>query len=173
MSRQEQNRVILDLIEFDWDLNWIKGKFGEIPPEIDYQQNILKVLGDIQAEDGYYFKTRQDVNRDIRNKQAFIYDIAKDIPEGYTYDVWDQFDLGTKYREIEKIKEDNNKIARAVVFKDSYNNKVRGYEAEKEIAISAEEKAIAMERKNLNKSIERMRAEIVAAEDKLKGCLTN
>ena len=24
MSRQEQNRIILDLIEFDWDLNWIR-----------------------------------------------------------------------------------------------------------------------------------------------------
>lgn len=31
MSRQDQNRIILDLIEFDWDLNWIKDKFGEIP----------------------------------------------------------------------------------------------------------------------------------------------
>ena len=24
MSKAEQNRIILDLIEFDWDLNWIK-----------------------------------------------------------------------------------------------------------------------------------------------------
>ena len=79
-TRQEQNRIILDLIDFKWDLNWIKEKFGEIPPDIDYEQNILKVLADIQSDNGYYFTTRQDINRDVRNKQAFIYDIAKDIP---------------------------------------------------------------------------------------------
>jgi beta-mannosidase len=41
MSRQDQNRMILDLIEFDWDLNWIREHFGEIPQGVDYQQNIL------------------------------------------------------------------------------------------------------------------------------------
>ena len=40
MSKQEQNRIILDLIDFDWDLNWIKEKFGEIPEDVDYSQNI-------------------------------------------------------------------------------------------------------------------------------------
>jgi len=168
-DRQEQNRIILDLIDFKWDLNWIKEKFGEIPSGVNYDQNILKVLADIQAENGVYFQTRQDLNRDARNKQAFIYDIAKDIPKDYDYSKWNAYDLGTKYRQLETIKNQNNEIQRAIVFKESYNNKIRGYEAEKEIAISAEEKAIASERENLTKSIERMRAEIIAAEDKLKG----
>ena len=140
MSRQEQNRIILDLIVFDWDLNWIKEKFGEIPQGVNYQQNILQVLNDIQAENGVYFQSRQDINRDIRNKQAFIYDIAKDIPQGYQSEQWDTYDLGLKYHQIEKIKDDNNKIQRAKAFKESYDNKLRGFQAEKEIAISAEEK---------------------------------
>ena len=83
MDKKEQNAIILDMIQFNWDLNWIKEQFGEIPPEIDYSQNILSVLNDIQSEKGYYFRARQDVNRDIRNKRAFIADIAKGIPEGY------------------------------------------------------------------------------------------
>ena len=29
MSKKEQNRAILDLIEFPWDLNWIREQFGE------------------------------------------------------------------------------------------------------------------------------------------------
>ena len=49
MDKKEQNRTILDLIEFDWDLNWIREQFGEIPPDINYEQNILQVLNDIQA----------------------------------------------------------------------------------------------------------------------------
>lgn len=166
MPKQEQNRIILDLIEFDWDLNWIKEQFGEIPQGVDYQQNILQVLEQIQAEDGVYFMERQDLNREIRNKKAFIEDIAKDIPEGYTAEKWESYDLGAEYQKLTKIKDENSKIQRAKVFKESYDNKVRGYEAEKEIAISGEEKKIASERENLKSSIERMKAEIKAAEEK-------
>lgn len=35
LSRQEKNRVILSLIEFDWDVNWIREQFGEIPQGVD------------------------------------------------------------------------------------------------------------------------------------------
>lgn len=169
MSRQEQNRTILDLIEFSWDLNWIKQQFGEIPAGVNYDQNILQVLSDIQSEKGTYFQTRQDINRDIRNHKALIEDIAKDIPANYNLETWESYDLGTKYRELETIKDHNNKIQRAKAFKESYNNKIRGFEAEKEIAITSEEKAISNEKETLLKSIERMKAEIIAAEDKLKG----
>ena len=80
MDAKSKNRAILDLIEYDWDLNFINDKFGEIPSWINYEQNILEVLSDMQSENGQWFKERQNVNRDIRNKQAFIADIAKDIP---------------------------------------------------------------------------------------------
>ena len=69
MSKKEQNRAILDLIDYEWDLNWIKEQFGEIPDGVNYDQNILQVLNDIQSENGCYFQQRQDVNRDIRNKR--------------------------------------------------------------------------------------------------------
>jgi exonuclease SbcC len=169
MSRQEQNRIILDLIDFKWDLNWIKEKFGEIPPNVNYDQNILKVLADIQAENGYYFQTRQDINRDARNKQALIYDIAKDIPPEYDYKKWEGYDLGEQYRKLEKIKDENSKIQRARLFKDSYDNKVRGLQADRDIEINAAEKAIQGEKENLLSTIERLKAEIKAAEDKIKG----
>ena len=167
MKKQEQNRIILDLIEFDWDLNWIKEQFGEIPSGVNYQQNILQVLNDIQSEKGDYFQNRQDINRDIRNKQAFIADISKDIPANYQADKWEQYDLGTVYKKIENIKSENGKIQRAKLFKDSYDNKIRGYQAEKEISITNAEKTIANEKTELMSTIERLKAEIKAAEDKL------
>lgn len=169
MSKAEQNRIILNLIEYDWDLNWIKEKFGEIPQGIDYEQNILQVLNDIQAENGEYFERRQEINRDIRNKKAFIEDIVKDIPEKYNAEVWEKYDLGVTYRKIEEIKSENNKIQRAKTFKESYDNKIRGLQAEKEIAISIEEKLIMTEREQLLSNIERMKAQIVADGDKLSG----
>lgn len=169
MTKAEQNRVILDLIEYDWDLNWIRDQFGEIPPNVNYEQNILQVLNDIQSEKGYYFQERQNVNHDIRNNRALIEDISKDIPSGYQADKWEAFDLSAKYHELEKIRQSNDLIMRAKAFKDSYDNKMRGYEAEKEISISSNERAIASERESLKANIERLKAEQLATEEKLKG----
>lgn len=167
MTKNEQNRAILDLIEFDWDLNWIKEQFGEIPQGVDYEQNILQVLNDIQAENGVYFQSRQDINREIRNKRAFVADIAKDIPTGYDAEKWKNYDLSAKYSELMKIKDENSKIERARAFKDNYNNKIRGLEANKEIDISAAEKSINAERDSLNSTISRLTAEIQSANEKL------
>jgi len=167
LSRQEQNRRILDLIDFKWDLSWIRERFGEIPPGIDYNQNILQVLSDIQSDNGHYFQTRQEINRDIRNKSAFIADIAKDIPKGYAAEKWETFDMSGKYEEVAKIKDMNGKIQRAKTFKDNYDNQRRGFEAEMEIKKSEFEKQMSDKRETLRKNIERCKYEIAAAEKEL------
>lgn len=167
MTKQEQNRAILDLIDFQWDMNWIKEQFGEIPQGVDYEQNILQILNDIQSENGVYFQSRQDINREIRNKKAFVEDIAKDIPSNYQAEKWKNYDLSSKYEELMKIRDRNNKIERARAFKDSYDNKLRGIEATREMEISGAEKVIANEKDNLNSTIARLKAEIKACEDKL------
>lgn len=167
MTKQEQNRAILDLIDFQWDMNWIKEQFGEIPQGVDYEQNILQILNDIQSENGVYFQSRQDINREIRNKKAFVEDIAKDIPSDYQAEKWKNYDLSSKYEKLMKIRDRNNKIERARAFKDSYDNKLRGIEATREMEISGAEKVIANEKDNLNSTIARLKAEIKACEDKL------
>jgi DNA repair exonuclease SbcCD ATPase subunit len=167
MTKQEQNRAILDLIDFDWDMDWIRDKFGEIPAEVDYSQNILQVLNDIQSEKGVYYQSRQDINRDIRNKRAFISDIVKDLPENYKADYWEQYDLHSKYTELLKRQDVNNKIDRAQQFRDSYKNELRGLQAQRDIDITAIENSINTERESLKTSIARMQAEIKSAEDKL------
>lgn len=169
MDKKEQNRVILDLIDFSWDLNWIKEQFGEIPQGVNYEQNILQVLNDIQAENGEYFQKRQDLNRDIRNKRAFIEDIAKDIPDGYQAELWEDFDTGAIYKKIQEIQSENAKIQKCKMYKDSYDNKIRGITAEKEIAIADAEKENARERESIKCEIERLKAEIKANEDKFIG----
>ena len=168
MSKNEQNRIILDLIEFDWDLNWIKEKFGEIPEGVNYEQNILQVLNDIQAENGKYFQERQDINREIRNRKAFIEDIAKGLHDDYHAEVWEDYELGETYKKIAEIKKNNDVIERAKAFVENYDNKIRGLQAEKEIKVSGIEKEVSNERTMLVSSIEKMKAEINAAEDKLK-----
>ena len=168
MSKAEQNRAILDLIEFEWDLNWIREKFGEIPQGVDYSQNILQVLNDIQSEKGVFFQSRQDINREIRNKQAFIADIAADIPANYQAEIWENYDLATKYAELMKRKEHNNRIERAKAFAQTYQNKLRGIQAEHDIAVSAAKDTIAAEKEGILQSIARLKAEITVAERELE-----
>lgn len=169
MDEKSKNRAILDLIEFDWDLNYIREKFGEVPAWVNYEQNILEVLSDMQSENGEWFKERQNVNRDIRNKQAFIEDIAKDIPENYQADKWESYDLGAAYKKLEQMKEANSRIERAKLFRSSYDSKLRKLEADKMIEVTSAEKAIAAERETLLSDIERMKALIQSNEEKLKG----
>ena len=167
LSRQEKNRVILNLIEFSWD--WIREQFGEIPQGVDYSKHILEVLADIQAENGVYFQSRQNLNRDIRNKQAFIADIAKDIPAGYDYEKWNTYPVGEKYRELERLREQNNVIERAKTFRSGYESKIRGMEAQRDMELAAIDREISSQRTALTGTIERLRAEIKAAEDKMAG----
>lgn len=169
MDEKAKNRAILDLIEFDWDMNFINEKFGEIPNWVNYEQNILEVLSDMQSENGEWFKERQNVNRDIRNKQAFIEDIAKDIPENYQAEKWESYDLGASYKKLEQMKELNSRIERAKLFRSSYDSKLRKLEADKMIEVTSVEKAIAAERETLLSDIERMKALIQSNEEKLKG----
>ena len=167
MPRQEKNRVILSLIDFSWDMNWIQEQFGEIPKGVDYSKHILEVLSDIQAENGVYFQSRQGLNRDIRNKQAFIADIAKDIPPNYDAARWEAYPTREKYRELERIRESNSRIERAKSFRESFEAKKRGLEADRDMEISAIRQDVSHERENLSSDIVRLQAQIDAAKDKL------
>jgi len=169
MDKNEQNRIILDLIDFKWDLQWIREQFGELPEGVDYSQNILQVLHDIQDEDGVYFKRRQDINRDIRNQKAFIEDIAEDLPENYNGEKWEAVELADKYKALESIRAENSKIERAKAFKESVDGKIRSVDAEKEIELASIEKSIASEKEDLSVHIEKLKGEIKTAEEKLKG----
>lgn len=137
MDKKKQNAIILDMIEYSWDMNTIKEWFGEIPSWVSYDQNILQVLNDIQSEKGEYFMHRQDVNRDIRNKRAFIEEIAAGIPEGYSVEKWETASTSEIYHKIEEIRSNNQKIEKAQLLKDARDSKVRSFEADKEISKSA------------------------------------
>ena len=169
MSRQEKNRVILSLIEFPWDMKWIQEQFGEIPQGVDYSQHILQVLNDIQAENGAYFQSRQNVNRDIRTKQAFIEDISKAIPSGYNYDKWSSYPVADKYQELEKTRALNSRIERAKAFRAGYEGKIRGFAAQRDMDLAALDGQISREREAIVGNIERLRAEIQSQQEKLDG----
>ena len=170
MPKNEQNRIILDMIEFDWDMEWIKKQFGEIPPdpELNWDQNILAVLFDIQKDDGYYFLKRQDITRDARNKTAFIAEIGAELPTAYCGDKWKDANLAEIYKEIETIRQKNSRIEKAKATIETKDNKVRSFDADRQISISSIEKAVNAERESLEKDNIRLEDLIKANKTRLK-----
>lgn len=164
MDKRRQNAIILDMIEFPWDLNWIKTQFGEIVPDVNYEQNILQVLNDIQAENGFYYRKRQDINRDVRNKTAFIADIGDELPTGYNAKTWEEANLSDLYREIETIRNRNDQIEKAKHIVENRDNKVRKFEADREISIATLDREINFKANQISNEITRLREQIKALE---------
>lgn len=159
-SEKEQNAIILDLIQYDWNLQTIREWFGEIPDWVSYDQNILSILNDIQSEKGRYYQDRQDINRDMRNKKSFVEDIAETIPSGYMAEKWESENLGDLYKQIERIRRQNEEIEQARRIVEQRDNKVRNFEAEKEISLAALDKEFSSERERLLKENERLQAQL-------------
>lgn len=167
MSKRDQNRIILDMIHYDWNLNTIKEWFGELPPDVNYEQNILSVLNDIQAENGYYFQLRQDTNRSIREKKAIIEDISNALPLGYNGDEWESVDLADIYAEIEKRRKQNDLIEKAQGMYTGHDAKIRSLQAEKEIKLATLDRQEAQARTRLEADIASLTEQINGLKEKL------
>lgn len=145
MSSAEQNRIILDLIDFKWDMGWIQEQFGEIPPDVNYEQNILRVLWEIQRDEGFYFLKRQEINREQRNKTAFIQKIAGELPPDYNAAKWEKTNLAQIYHQIESIRNTNDRITEARNIIESKTTKLESFanslQAEKLGLINEEKEA--------------------------------
>ena len=161
MSEQEQNRILLNLIKFDKDKHeFIKEKFGEDISWVNYDDSILEILNQIQSKDGAYYQNREEINRNARNGQAIINDIAKDIPEKYDAEKWRNYTLSDKYEELNKLKDYNNKIDRSIDYKTNYDNTVKGLKGELDTKL-AEIKSIKESRKkSLEDSITKLQNQI-------------
>lgn len=169
MDKKTQNATILDMIQYDWNLDTIKEWFGEIPRDVNYEQNILAVLNDIQAENGYYFMHRQDVNRDIRAKKAVIADIGSSLPIDYDGERWEKENLSELYTEIEKIRKNNETIEKAKRLRDSHDGKIRSFQADKEIEIAALDTEMAQQEKNIESELAQLEERIKALREKKDG----
>nr|DAH12877.1 MAG TPA: ATPase [Caudoviricetes sp.] len=169
MDKKKQNATILDMIEYDWDVNKIKEWFGEIPSWVSYDQNILQILDDIQSEKGEYFTHRQDVNRDIRNKKAFIDEIAQGIPACYDVEKWKTASTSDLYHQIEQIRNDNQMIEKAQMLKDARDSKIRSFEADKQIAKSALDTEFSNRSHQIDQDILKLNNEIKALQTEKEG----
>lgn len=166
---QEQNRLLLNTIDFKWDLSWIREQFGEIPEGVNYEAHILEVLAQISAKNGKYYQTRQQINSEALYKRKSAEDIARSLPEGFDFDRWNTYPVSKKYRELAEAQEQNSKISRAQSFRDAYAGKKRGIESQYDIECAAIERGANEDKADLEQRIARMEEQIRAARDKLSG----
>ena len=162
MDKKKQNAIILDMIEYDWSLENIKEWFGEIPDWVSYEQNILQVLNDIQAENGFYFMHRQDVNRDIRNKRAFIEEIGNSLPVSYEAEKWEKAELSEIYKKIETIRKNNETIEKAKQVIENRDNKIRKFDADREIMLATLDREYNSKSTQIDTDIASLTAQIEA-----------
>ena len=152
-----------------WDMNTIREWFGEIPSWVSYDQNILSVLNDIQSEKGEYFQHRQDINRDIRNKKAFVEDIADSIPAGYDAEKWEAENVGELYRQIERIQKENQQIERAKALIENHDNRIRKYQADREIAVASIDREFSARKTRLKEQIASLEEQVNSCRKELAG----
>lgn len=164
MGKKEQNAAILNMVDFPWNMDTIREWFGEIPADVNYEQNILSVLNDIQAENGTYFQSRQDVNRDIRAKKSVVEDIKKALPVDYDGSQWENVNVGELYTQIEKIRKSNEQIEKAKRMKDGHDGKIRSFEADRDIALSALEREIIARGNSIDTQLATLKEKIVSLE---------
>lgn len=169
MDKKQQNATILDMIDYPWTLNTIREWFGELPENVNYDQNILAVLNEIQAEDGVYFQTRQDTNRMIRAQRAIIEEIAMSLPIGYNGEKWEKVNLGDLYSEIEKIRRDNEQIETAKRLKDGRDGKIRKFQAERDIAKAALDREMTAKSNSIDKELAALQERMVSLEKERAG----
>ena len=169
MSEKEQNTVILNMIQYDWDMSTIKQWFGEIPQDVDYEQNILSVLYDIQKEDGFYFQHRQDINREIRAKKAVIADIGAALPVDYNGEKWENANIGDLYTKIERIRKENHDIEYAKSMIDGHDQKIRKFQADREISLAALDREISAESNQIDTELASLEERIKFLKEKKAG----
>ncbi|MBD5464066.1 MAG: AAA family ATPase [Lachnospiraceae bacterium] len=169
MDEKAQNALILNMLDYPWNMETIKGWFGEIPQDVNYDQNILAVLNDIQAENGTYYMTRQDINRDIRSKRAIIEEIGTSLPTDYDGARWEKENLSELYTKIERIRKDNETIEKAKRLKESRDNKIRSFEADKEIALAALDREMSARKTDLESELSSLKERILALEKEKDG----
>lgn len=172
MGKKEQNATILNMIDFPWNMETIREWFGEIPADINYEQNILSVLNDIQAENGTYFQSRQDINRDIRAKKSVVKDIRTALPQDYDGAQWEDVNVGELYTKIEKIRSDNAVIEKAKRMKEGHDGKIRSFEADREIALSALNREVVARGNSIDTQLATLREKIVSLEKEKEGLET-
>ena len=129
LSVKEQTKSLLSMLEIDWSEQDIINWFGDLVDDIDYSQHILLILKNIEQK---YYKTREEVNREIKELQARIDALYEELPPEYDGEEWRSVKIQEYYKKVSEAQEINKLIEMAKSIQENFNNTVETIKAKGE-----------------------------------------
>ena len=163
-SPTEQAKIILNLLEIPWSMDDISNWFGEIPTDIDYDQHILQVLGQIVK---HYFSQREVVNREIGVLKAQVTGYKNELPNNYDGEEWRSKKVSEYYQAVSDAELLNKQRDNAANLIEGLEGRIARIRAEAE----TEKQTKRNEMNQTRHEIEEYRQETVHKIDTLKSTI--
>ena len=129
LSVKEQTKSLLSMLEIDWSVQDIINWFGDMVDDIDYSQHILLILKNIEQK---YYKTREEVNREVKELKGRIDALYEELPPEYNGEEWRSVKIQEYYKKVSEAQEINKLIEMAKSIQENFNNTVETIKAKGE-----------------------------------------
>ena len=129
LSVKEQTKSLLSMLEIDWSKQDIINWFGDLVDDIDYSQHILLILKSIEQK---YYKTREEVNREVKELKGRIDALYEELPPEYNGEEWRSVKIQEYYKKVSEAQEINKLIEMAKSIQENFNNTVESIKAKGE-----------------------------------------
>ncbi|WP_297429592.1 hypothetical protein [Clostridium sp.] len=162
LSSKEQTKSLLSMLEIGWSEEDIVSWFGDLVDDIDYSQHILLILKSIEQK---YYKTREEVNREVKELKARIDSIYVDLPPEYNGEEWKNKNVQEYYAKVAKAQDINKWISEAKSLQENFNSKVESIKANAESEKARITLKFKGEREDINDIITLSNSKIEKAKD--------
>lgn len=129
LSVKEQTKSLLSMLKIDWSEQDIINWFGDLVDDIDYSQHILLILKNIEQK---YYKTREEVNREVKELKGRIDALYEELPPEYNGEEWRSVKIQEYYKKVSEAQEINKLIEMAKSIQENFNNTVETIKAKGE-----------------------------------------
>ena len=129
LSVKEQTKSLLSMLKIDWSEQDIINWFGDLVDDIDYSQHILLILKNIEQK---YYKTREEVNREVKELKGRIDALYEELPPEYNVEEWRSVKIQEYYKKVSEAQEINKLIEMAKSIQENFNNTVETIKAKGE-----------------------------------------
>ncbi|MDU7948741.1 MAG: hypothetical protein E7J31_09895 [Clostridium sp.] len=121
LSVKEQTKSLLSMLEIEWSEQDIMNWFGDLVDDIDYSQHILLILKSIEQK---YYKTREEVNREIKELESRIRTLYEELPVEYDGEDWRSVKIQEYYAKVSQAQEVNRLIDMARTLQENFDTKI-------------------------------------------------
>lgn len=166
LSSKEQTKSLLSMLEIGWSEDDIVNWFGDLVNDIDYSQHILLILKSIEQK---YYKTREEVNREVKELKARIDSIVDDLPAEYDGEQWKNKNVQEYYAKVKDAQDINKWISEAKSLQENFNSKVESIKANAESKKSRIILKYNSEREDLKDIIDLSKSKIEKAKNTIEG----